>query len=154
MNQENKQIRQRPDSGLFSPQWHIDMVCNRDTRAIRTVLHVVYSYNKQLNSPWQHSIMPCLKTSAYPLVPNPLRGASLDLLPNLHSRAYKTYVVPGQGRRTYGTDRDVDWYLSLKFILLYRFKIHLWLCAPPGVKGESFAFCHMVYLCVFMWFPL
>lgn len=111
-------------------------------------------YNKQLNSPWQHSIMPYWKTSAHSLVPNPLRGASLGLLPNLHSRPYKTYVVPGQGRRTYGTDRDVGWHLSLEFILSYRLKIRSWLSVPSGVKIESFASCHMVCLCVFMWFPL
>jgi len=92
--------------------------------------------------------MPFWKTSAHPLVPGPLRGASLGLLPNLHSRPYKTYFVPEQGRRTYGTDRDVGWHLSLEFILFYRFKVESELCEPPGVIVFLFAtWCIYVFLC-------
>ena len=68
--------------------------------------------------PWQHSIMPWWQTSAHPLVPSPNRGASLALLLNIQSRRYKTYIVPGQGRRACSTDRDVGWHLSLKVLTI------------------------------------
>jgi hypothetical protein len=80
------------------------------------------------------------------LFPDPNRGASLGLLLNLNSQGYKTFVVPGQGWRTYGSDRDVSWHLSLKFSLFYPYKVHSWLRAPPAVYIKSSELCHVLYL--------
>jgi hypothetical protein len=124
--------------------------CNGDTGAIGTALHVVYSYNKQLNSPWQYSIMPWWQTSAHPLVPQSAQGCITRPAAKLNSQGYKTYIVPGQGWGTYGTDRDLSWHLSFKFSLFNGFKVQSWLCAPPAVNIKSSAFCHLLYLRIYV----